>query len=82
MSSTPLLEARNLCSGYGRVEVIRDVTIEVRPGEVVALLGANGAGKTTTLLTLAGELTPLSGQVLLKGRNATAPLYKRTGVRD
>ena len=77
MSSTPLLEARDLCSGYGRVEVIRDVTLEVRPGEVVALLGANGAGKTTTLLTLAGELMPLSGQVLLKGSNATAPLYKR-----
>jgi len=78
MSSTPpLLEARNLCSGYGRVEVIRDVTLEVRPGEVVALLGANGAGKTTTLLTLAGELAPLGGEVLLKGSNATAPLYKR-----
>src|SRR5579863_163804 len=77
MSSTPLLEARGLCAGYGRVEVVRDVTLEVRPGEVVALLGANGAGKTTTLLTLAGELMPLGGQVLLKGSNATAPLYKR-----
>jgi branched-chain amino acid transport system ATP-binding protein len=77
MSSTPLLEARDLCAGYGRVEVVRDVTLEVRPGEVVALLGANGAGKTTTLLTLAGELMPLGGQVLLKGSNASAPLYKR-----
>ncbi len=77
MSSTPLLEARGLCAGYARVEVARDVTLEVRPGEVVALLGANGAGRTTTLLTLAGELTPLGGQVLLKERRATAPLYNR-----
>ncbi len=42
---------------------MRDLDLEVRRGEVVALLGANGAGKTTTLLTLAGELAPLGGEV-------------------
>jgi branched-chain amino acid transport system ATP-binding protein len=77
MNASPLLEARGLCSGYASVEIVRDVTLEVRPGEVVALLGANGAGKTTTLLTLAGELKPLGGEVLLKGHRATAPLHKR-----
>ena len=77
MNAAPLLEARGLCSGYAGVEIVRDVTLEVRPGEVVALLGANGAGKTTTLLTLAGELNALGGEVLLKGRRATAPLHKR-----
>ena len=77
MNASPLLEARGLCSGYAGVEIVRDVNLEVRPGEVVALLGANGAGKTTTLLTLAGELNALGGEVLLKGRRATAPLHKR-----
>jgi ABC-type branched-subunit amino acid transport system ATPase component len=77
MNASPLLEARGLCSGYAGVEIVRDVNLEVRPGEVVALLGANGAGKTTTLLTLAGELNALDGEVLLKGRRATAPLHKR-----
>jgi branched-chain amino acid transport system ATP-binding protein len=77
MSSTALLEAHSLCSGYGGVQVVRDVTLEVRRGEVVALLGANGAGKTTTLLTLAGELKPLGGEVRLNGDAATAPLHQR-----
>jgi branched-chain amino acid transport system ATP-binding protein len=77
VSTTPLLEARNVSAGYGTVEIVRDLRLEVCAGEVVALLGANGAGKTTTLLTLAGELDPLGGEVLLNGTSATAPLYKR-----
>jgi branched-chain amino acid transport system ATP-binding protein len=77
MSTTPLLEARKLCAGYGAVEIVRDLTVEVRAGEVVALLGANGAGKTTTLLTLAGELNPLGGEILFSGSSSSAPLYKR-----
>jgi branched-chain amino acid transport system ATP-binding protein len=74
---TALLEARELSAGYDGVEIVRDVSLEVHPGEVVALLGANGAGKTTTLLTLAGELKPLSGEILVAGRKTTAPLYRR-----
>ena len=77
MSASVLLEARNLSAGYRGVEIVRDVALEVRTGEVVALLGANGAGKTTTLLTLAGELAPLGGEVLLNSVATTAPLYKR-----
>ena len=77
MSTTPLLEARHLSCGYGAVEIVRDLMLEVRSGEVVALLGANGAGKTTTLLTLAGELNPLGGEVLFSGNKSSAPLYKR-----
>jgi branched-chain amino acid transport system ATP-binding protein len=72
-----LLEARGLSSGYAGVEILRGVTLRVEPGEVVALLGANGAGKTTTLLTLAGELKPLAGEVLWKGKRAKAPLHRR-----
>jgi ABC-type branched-subunit amino acid transport system ATPase component len=58
--------------------VIRDVTLEVRPGEVVGLLGPNGAGKTTLLLTLAGELPPQAGEVLWRGKTAKLPLYRRS----
>ena len=74
---TALIEARQISAGYGGVEIIRDLSLEVHAGEVVALLGANGAGKTTTLLTLAGELAPLGGEVLMDGERTTAPLYRR-----
>jgi branched-chain amino acid transport system ATP-binding protein len=62
---------------------VRDLSIEVRAGEVVALLGANGAGKTTTLLSLSGDITPISGEVRWLGRRTSAPLYRRarSGLR-
>src|SRR3954462_10419962 len=58
-----LIEARGVSAGYGKMAVVREVALRVDAGEVVALIGANGAGKTTTLLTLAGELTPMQGEV-------------------
>jgi branched-chain amino acid transport system ATP-binding protein len=73
----PVLEARNLSSGYGGTAMVRNLDLHVWPGEVVALFGPNGAGKTTTLLTLAGELAPMSGEVRLRGRATTAPLHRR-----
>jgi branched-chain amino acid transport system ATP-binding protein len=73
----PALEARGIAAGYGPQPVIHDIDISVRRGEVVALLGANGAGKTTTLLTLAGELPLLRGEVAIDGIVTKAPLYKR-----
>jgi len=72
-----LLQARDLRAGYGRVAVVRGLSLEVNPGEVVALLGPNGAGKSTTILTLAGELPCLGGEVLLHGKATTAPLHRR-----
>ena len=75
--ATPALEARGVAAGYGPQAVIRDINLTVYPGEVVALLGANGAGKTTTLLTLAGELPVLSGEVLMDGEATGAPLHMR-----
>jgi branched-chain amino acid transport system ATP-binding protein len=57
--------------------VVRDVDLHVEPGEVVALLGPNGAGKTTTLLTLAGELPALAGEIRFRGAATTAPLFRR-----
>jgi len=73
----PLLEARGLCSGYGATRVVHDLDLAVHPGEVVALLGPNGAGKTTTLLTLAGELHPQDGEVLLDGVPVRSPCHRR-----
>jgi sulfate-transporting ATPase len=74
---TVLLEARGLTAGYGSTAIVRELNLEVAAGEVVALLGPNGAGKTTTLLTLAGELPALGGQVFLHGAPTTAALHQR-----
>jgi branched-chain amino acid transport system ATP-binding protein len=60
---------RDLFAGYQQVPVVRELNLEVRPGEVVALLGPNGAGKTTTLETIAGLNRPISGTVELSGEN-------------
>ncbi|GAA4752969.1 ABC transporter ATP-binding protein [Nocardioides endophyticus] len=73
----PILEARGLTAGYGDLAAVRGLDMVVHPGEIVALLGPNGAGKTTTLLTLAGSLKPLAGEVRHNGKVATAPLYRR-----
>ena len=75
--SEPLLEARGLYAGYRDLAAARDINIEVHRGEIVALLGPNGAGKTTTLMTLAGALPSLGGEVRWKGQKVTAPLYRR-----
>ena len=58
-------------AGYGNVPVVRDLNLTVGEGEVVCLLGANGAGKTTTLLTIAGALPILGGQVSVLGAPVT-----------
>ena len=72
-----LIEARGVSAGYGKMPVVRQVDLRVDAGEVVALIGANGAGKTTTLLTLAGELTPMEGEVHFLGAPTKAPMHAR-----
>src|SRR6516165_3423140 len=67
VAGEPVLELDGLTAGYNGSAVLRDVSLTVRPGEVVALLGANGAGKTTTLLTIAGMVRPMGGRVLFGG---------------
>jgi branched-chain amino acid transport system ATP-binding protein len=76
MSQT-LIECKQLTTGYGQLAVVRELDLHVDAGEVVALIGPNGAGKTTTLLTLAGELPPISGEVWWKGAVTTAPMHAR-----
>ncbi len=62
------LELKNVCAGYGPIQVLQNVSLEVRPGETVALIGSNGAGKTTTLRTISGLIRPTSGSIAWKGQ--------------
>ena len=64
-----MLEVRNIDVFYGDVQVIWDISFEVKQGEVVALIGANGAGKSTTLKTIAGLLRPRKGAVSFRGED-------------
>jgi len=65
--SEMLIDVRNLYAGYEGIPVVRDLSLSVGPGEVVALLGPNGAGKTTTLLTISGLLAPVAGTIEVLG---------------
>lgn len=62
-----MLVARKLGKNYGKTQALRDLEMEIRPGEVVALLGANGAGKTTTIKLLLGLIRPSAGEALVCG---------------
>lgn len=77
MTADVALEARNLSAGYHGNPVVRDLDLTLHVGELVCLLGANGAGKSTTLLTLAGELKALEGQVLVQGSKPAGSLHGR-----
>ena len=82
-SPAPVLLLSHITAGYGRSTVLRDVTVEVPAGSIVALLGPNGAGKTTTLRVAAGLLRPARGTVVIGGKEAgrSAPFRRaRQGV--
>ncbi|MBN7784420.1 LPS export ABC transporter ATP-binding protein [Ponticoccus gilvus] len=72
------LRVSHLRKSYRKRVVIRDVTMRLDRGEVVALLGPNGSGKTTSFYAIAGLVNPDAGQVLIDGRDATyLPMYRR-----
>lgn len=69
--SEPMLKVEGLHVSYGGVQAVQDVSLEVRPGEITALLGANGAGKSSTLMAIIGAVKPRSGRVIFEGRDIT-----------
>jgi len=70
--SHPLLRVDALCSGYGQLPVLDKVSLQIAPGEIVAVVGANGAGKSTLLLTIGGHLRAFSGRITFDGQDITA----------
>ncbi len=67
-----ILELENVRSGYGEVQVLWEVSLGVRAGQLTALVGVNGAGKTTTLRAVMGSIRPWGGRVRFKGQDVTA----------
>ena len=66
-----LLEVRGISAYYGKAEALKNISLTVEEGEVVALIGSNGAGKTTTLRTISGLKQPSSGEILFKDKRIT-----------
>ena len=66
-----MLTIENLHAGYGKVEVLHGVTIQVPKGKIVTLIGSNGAGKTTTMRAISGMIKPESGKIMLAGQDIT-----------
>ncbi|MFY8088379.1 MAG: ATP-binding cassette domain-containing protein, partial [Rubrivivax sp.] len=79
-AATPLLDIRQLRGGYGRVEVLRGVSLQVRRGEIVALLGSNGAGKSTLNNVVCGIVPTWDGSVHFDGQDLTRA-HHRTVVQ-
>ena len=73
-----MLRIRNLDSGYGNLTVLRRVSLHVKPGEIVSIVGANGAGKTTLLQTIIGLVRARSGDIFFEGKDVTAAPTDRT----
>ena len=66
-----MLRVKNLDGGYGVVQVLWRITLEVKQGEITALIGSNGMGKTTLMRTIAGNINPMGGQIFYKGQDIT-----------
>ena len=78
-----MLRVRDLVSSYGKLDVLRGISLDADEGRITCLLGPNGAGKTTTLFTIAGILSARSGSVLLNGEDLTrlpAPRVVSRGI--
>lgn len=74
-----MLEIKQLNVKYGQIHALHDVSLNVHAGRIIAVVGANGAGKTTLMMTLAGLLTPASGEILYEGKSLPKEAYKVLG---
>ena len=76
--ATPLLAIRGLRAAYGKIEALKGVDLDIKPGEIVALIGANGAGKSTLMMTIFGK--PRAR--VRRGSNSTAPTSPRLPTHE
>jgi branched-chain amino acid transport system ATP-binding protein len=67
-----MLKLRNVQSYYGNIQALKDISLDVKEGEIITLIGANGAGKSTTLMTLCGVVPARQGQIFFEGQDITA----------
>ena len=80
--SAPLLEIRGLRAAYGNIEALKGIDIDVKRGEIVALIGANGAGKSTLMMTIFGRPRARSGEILFDGEDITqTPTHELARLR-
>lgn len=66
-----MLRLKDICSGYGKSQVLRDVSLHVKRGQIVSIIGANGAGKSTLLKTISSVIPCMDGQILFKDKDIT-----------
>jgi len=69
MPAEPILELKNVYSSYGRIKALKGISIQVYPGEIVAMIGANGAGKSTTLMAICGVVPIQKGEIFYNGES-------------
>ena len=78
-----MLELNRINTFYGKIQALRDVSLKVKDGEIVTLIGANGAGKSTTLMSICGVIHPRSGEILFDGKpiqQLPAPEIVKRGI--
>ena len=81
-NQSPILDVRNICSGYGSMEILRDISLSVNSGNIVGIIGSNGAGKTTLLRTLSGLIPVRKGEVLWDPNGRSLSDWEQAGDYD
>jgi branched-chain amino acid transport system ATP-binding protein len=82
---TTLLVAERITAGYGKIDILHDVSLHVKPGEIVSIIGPNGAGKSTAFKAIVGFITPRQGRIVFNGEEMTGlrpDLVLRRGLAD
>ena len=81
IGNVPVLELKSLCKSFDGLQAVRDVTLQIMPGDRKAIIGPNGAGKTTLFNVITGIYPATSGQVVLFGQDVTSwPSHRRTAL--
>jgi branched-chain amino acid transport system ATP-binding protein len=66
-----MLELRDVHTFYGNIQALKGISLEIKSGEIITLIGANGAGKSSTLMSVCGVAPPRSGEILFRGESIT-----------